>query len=89
MQRHDGDGGRHADVLCLGDERSEQDMRAGVDAKRVEMMLADPGRVHADAVGVQGFFANVENELFRRALDVVVIVVAQCEVAELHDVLPD
>ena len=41
------------------------------------MVLADPCRVHSDAVGVQRFLGDVADELVRRARVVVVVIVAE------------
>jgi hypothetical protein len=48
------------------------------------MMLADPGGMEADFLGVDGFIEDVGDELVRGAGVVVVMVVAECEVAEIH-----
>ena len=50
------------------------------------MMLADPGRVHAELVGVERFGGDVGDELVGRARVVVVVIVAEREVAEFHRV---
>src|ERR1700716_26719 len=52
------------------------------------MMLADPGRIHAEPIGVQRLFGDVGDELVRRPRVVLVVIVAQGEVAEFHDVPP-
>src|SRR5712671_8044235 len=52
------------------------------------MMLADPGRMHAEAVGVERLVGDVGHELVGAARIVFVVVVAQREVAEFHAVLP-
>ena len=48
------------------------------------MMLADPGRMHAELVGIERFGGDVGDELVRGARIVFVMVVAQREIAELH-----
>src|SRR5262249_6278554 len=57
-------------------------------AKGVEMVLADPSRVHAELVGVQGLLRDVGDELVRRPCVVLVVIVAQGEVAEFHNTPP-
>src|SRR5258705_8013979 len=52
------------------------------------MMLADPGRMHAEPIGVQCFFRYVGDELVRRPRVVLVVIVAQGEVAEFHHTPP-
>src|SRR5262245_34965799 len=62
----------------------EQDLRAGVDAERREMVLADPCRMHPELLGVERFVDDVGDEGVGRALVVAIIVIAQREVAEFH-----
>src|SRR6185437_1002764 len=57
-------------------------------AERVEMVLADPGRMHAELVGIERFRRDIGDELVGGAGIVVVVIVAQREVAEFHDALP-
>src|SRR5215510_988470 len=52
------------------------------------MVLADPSRVHAELVGVQGLLRDVADELVRRPCVVFVVIVAQGEVAEFHNTPP-
>src|SRR5262249_24763026 len=63
-------------------------LRARPQAQGVEMVLADPSRVHAEPVGVQGFLGDVGDELVRRPGVVLVVIVAQGEVAEFHNTPP-
>ena len=56
--------------------------------QRIEMMLADPSRMHAEFLGVKRFRGDVGDELVRRPGVVLVVVVAQREIAEFHDPLP-
>jgi hypothetical protein len=51
-------------------------------------MLADPGRVHAELIGIQRLRRDVGDELVRRARIVQIVVVAEREVSELHSGLP-
>jgi hypothetical protein len=62
----------------------QHQIRAREDAERVEVVLADPDRVHADPVGLQGFLGNIADELVRRARIVLLVIVADREVAEFH-----
>ena len=48
------------------------------------MMLADPGRMHAELVGVNRFGGDVGNELVSVARIVLVVIVAEGEVSEFH-----
>jgi len=57
-------------------------------AERIEVMLADPGGVHAELVGKERFGGDLGDELVRGAGVVVVVIVAQREIAEVHDALP-
>src|SRR6185436_8754257 len=51
------------------------------------MMLADPGRMHAELVGVQRFGGDIGHELIGVARIVFVVIVAQREITELHGAL--
>ena len=53
MQRQHGHRGREPDMLGARGDIGEHQVRAGEHAERVEMMLADPGGVHAELVGIQ------------------------------------
>ena len=88
MQRRHIHGGRQPDVLGVGCDISEHDVRAGQHAERIEVVLADPGGVHAELVGIERLGGNVGDELVRGAGVIVVVIVAQREIAEVHDVLP-
>ena len=48
------------------------------------MMLADPGRVHAELVGVERLGGDVGDELVGVARIVLVVIVAEREIAEFH-----
>ena len=52
------------------------------------MVLPDPRRVHAELVGVQRLLRDVGDELVRRPRVVLVVIVAQGEVAEVHNTPP-
>jgi hypothetical protein len=52
MQRRDGHRRREANVLGARRDIGQHEIGTGQHAERVEMVLADPGRVHAELVGV-------------------------------------
>ena len=52
------------------------------------MVLADPGRMHADLLGVERFRGDVLDELVGRALVVLIVIVAQGEISEIHFLPP-
>src|ERR1700722_7630414 len=52
------------------------------------MMLADPGGMHADLVGIKRFAGDVGDKLVRGTRIIFVVVVAQRKVAEVHRNLP-
>ena len=89
MQRQHGDGRRQPDARAACRDRREHEIGAGEHAERVEMVLADPGRMHADRLAVERLGRDVGDELIRRARVIVVVVVAQREIAEVHQSLPD
>ena len=50
-------------------------------------MLADPGRVHAELFGVERLGGDVGDELVRGTGIVVVMIVAEREITEIHGFL--
>ena len=66
----------------------QHEVGAGQHAERVEMMLADPGRMHAELVGVKRLGGDVGDELVGVARVVFVVIVAQREIAEFHGASP-
>src|SRR5262249_456582 len=84
MQRQHGDRGREPDALGLRRHYGEHEIGAGEPPDPVEVVLPDPGRMHAERVGMERFRRDAGDELVGAARIVVVVVVAQCEVAELH-----
>ena len=88
VQRQHRDGGSEPDMLGARGDIGEHQIGTGQHAERIEMMLADPGRMHAELVGIQRFVGDVGDELVGRARVVRVMVVAQCEIAEFHFILP-
>src|SRR5262249_16142251 len=80
--------GREPDALRSRGEVGEHQIRGREHAQRVEMVLADPSRVHAEPVGVQGLLRDVGDELVRRPRVVFVVIIAQGEVAEFHNIPP-
>jgi hypothetical protein len=88
VQRRDVDRRRQADVFRARRDIGEHELRRGKHAERVEMMFADPGRMHAELVGVDRLVGDVGDELVGAARIVGVGVVAEGEVSELHGVSP-
>ena len=84
VQRRHVDGGREADVLGARRDIGQHQLGGGEHAERVEMVLADPGRVHAELVGVERLGGDVGDELVGVARIVFVVIVAEREVAEFH-----
>jgi len=80
--------GREPQPRRMSGDIGEHHVRAGQHAERVEVMLADPGRMHADLFGVKRLGGDVGDELVGRAGIVFVMVVAQREIAEFHLTLP-
>jgi hypothetical protein len=87
VQRQHRDGRRQPDVLGARRDIGEHQVGAGEDAERVEMVLADPGRVHAELVRIERLGGDVGDELVRAPPVVLVVVIAQREVAEFHGFL--
>ena len=67
MQRQHGDGGGEADAGGARGDVGEDQVRAGEHAERAEVMLADPGGVDPDFVGIDRFIEDVGDELVRAA----------------------
>ena len=88
VQRQHRDRRSEPDVLRAGRDIGQHQIRTGQHAQRVEMMLADPGRVHADLVGIERLSRDVGDELVRRPWVVLVVIVAQREIAEVHAAPP-
>ena len=88
MQRQHRDGRREPDVFGARRDIGEHQIGAGEHAERVEVMLADPGRVHAELVGIERLVGNVGDELVGVARVVFVVVIAEREIAEVHALLP-
>src|SRR6185295_10390402 len=88
VQRQHGNGRRKTDVLRPRRDVGKHKIRAGEDTERIEMMFSDPGGVHTELVGIKRFIGDIGNELVWRAGVVLVMVIAQREVAEFHGLLP-
>ncbi len=88
MQRQHRHCRRQPDALRARGDIRERKVGARQHAKRAEMMLADPGRVHPQLLGIQRLVDDVRDQLVRRARIVGVVVVAQGEVAEFHEAIP-
>ena len=84
VQRQHGHGRRKADMLGARGDVGEHQLGRGEHAERVEMMLADPGRMHAELVGVERLGGDVGDELVGVARVVLVVIVAQREISEFH-----
>ena len=63
----------------------EHEIRTRQDAERAEVMLADPDGMKADGLGVDGLIQDLRDELMRTSGIVLVVIVAQREIAEVHD----
>ena len=88
MQRQHRHRRREPDPGRIRGDIGQYEVRARQDAERIEVMLANPGRMHAEFVGVQRLGGNVGDELVRRARIVLVVIVAQREVTKIHVSLP-
>jgi hypothetical protein len=84
MQRQHGDCRSEPDARGIGGDIGQHEVRAGQHAQRVEMMLADPGRAHAELVGIESLGGDVGDKLVRRARIVLVVIIAQREIPEFH-----
>src|ERR1700726_355068 len=84
VQRQHGHGRREADAGGASRDVREDQIGGGENPKRVEMVLADPGRMHADLLGVERFRGDILDELVSRALVVLIVIVAQGEISEIH-----
>ena len=87
VQRQDIDRRGKTNSLGHRGDRRQHDIGAGQHAESREMMLADPGRMHADFLGIHRLFADIGDEFVRTPGIVFVIIVAQREVAEFHFVI--
>ena len=88
MQRHHGHRRREADAAGARRDVGQHQVGAGQDAERVEMMLADPGRMHAELFGIERLVGDVLDEGVGGTGVVLVVIVAEREVAEFHGLLP-
>src|SRR5207342_122927 len=77
-----------ADALCLCRSVGKHEIGAGQDSERIEMMLADPSRMHADLLSIKRLGRDVGDKLVRLAGIVRVVIVAQSKIAKLHIFLP-
>src|SRR5262249_47100443 len=69
-------------------EVGEGGVGGGKEARGLEVMLADPRRMHGELLGVDRLGGDVGGYLVRSPAVVVVVIVAQREVAEVHLLLP-
>jgi hypothetical protein len=79
---------READSLRPRGDLGEYEIGAGEHAQRREMMLADPCRIEPDLFGINCLVEDVGDEPVRVARIVVVVVVAEREIAKVHISLP-
>ena len=84
VERQHGYGGGQANALGERGDAGQEGRRRGIDAERIEMVLADPDRVHAEPIGEEGFLANVQDETLGTPRIVGIMIVAQGEITELH-----
>ena len=84
MQRQDRDGGRKADAFRPSRDIGEHQIGAGKHAQCAEMMLADPRGVKADLIGINRLVEYICNKGVGRSFIVLVMIVAQREIAEFH-----
>ena len=84
MQRQHGDSGRQANALRARRDIGEHEIGAREHAERVEMMFADPGRMHTELVSIDRLGGDVGDELVGITRIVFVVIVAQREIAEVH-----
>ena len=84
VQRQHGHRRRQADARAAGGDIGEHEVGTGKHAERIEVMLADPGRVHAELFGIERLGGDVGDELVRGTGIVVVMIVAEREITEIH-----
>src|SRR5579862_392208 len=84
MERKHGYGRRKANALGPGRNIGERQIRAGQNAERVEMVLADPSGMKSELVREDRFVDNIVDILVGAAAVVRIVVVAQREIAEIH-----
>jgi len=81
---------RRREPNALGPRRDlrQQQIGAGQDPERREMMLADPRRMEPDLLGIERLVEDVGDERIGAPPVVDVMIVAQREIAELHPCPP-
>ena len=84
VQRQHGHRRHQPDPFGPGGNDAEHDFRRGVGAEFVEMMLADPGGMHAQFLGIDRLVDDLKQQLFDCPGVVSVGVVGVRKVAELH-----
>src|SRR6266478_7881161 len=75
---------REPDTLRARRDMSEHQVRTREHAETAEVMLADPGGIHSYLFGVDRFVEDVGDDLIGAAPIILVVVIAQREVAEFH-----
>ena len=84
MQWQNGDGRSETDAPCSRRDIGKHQIRAGEHAKRAEMMLANPGGMETHLLSINRLVNDVGDEGVGGSDVVVVVVVAQGEIAEFH-----
>ena len=84
MDRQDHHGGAEPDAGRRRGDRRQHQRRHRHAAPPVEVMFADPGRVHAERLGEDRLVADLRHEGFRGPGIAGITVVAQREIAEFH-----
>src|SRR5262245_59161223 len=84
MQRQHRDRRCEPDAGSIGGHIGQHKVRAGQHAQRIEVMLTDPGRMHAKLLGVECLGSDVGDELIRGAGIVFIVVVTEREIPEVH-----
>ena len=75
---------REPDTLRACRDVSEHQVGTREHAETAEVMLADPGGIQSYLFGVDRLVEDVGDDLIGAAPIILIVVVAQCEVAELH-----
>src|SRR5215469_4026538 len=88
MKREYGDRRREADASRPRCDVGQHQVGTRENAERAEVMLADPGRMEPDLLGINRLVEDIGDKGVRGPVVVLVMVVAQREVAELHLPLP-
>ena len=88
MQRKHGDRRRKADMFRLCSQVGEDELGRRIHAQCAEMMLPDPGGMHAELFGEQRLLDDFADELVGGAAIAGILIVAQCEITKFQRFLP-